>query len=205
MGEEFDCSEFYQISFKTKEDWLWFYETLDKLDYKKHIKMELKHLPAPIDILINEFEPDRYLEYRDVLGPEKSVHEKISIFQKYLQWICPNNNSLIIIDPYFFHKLENQSSIVKKIFNKVKVKEMRIITDSKNFNQKDFHFFEEIFNDKKIKITYEFANDLHDRFYLSDRGRGFFCGTSLNSVMRRECLIRSLDKSDFRELYRKYN
>jgi len=205
VEEEFCFSDFYQISYKTSEDWAWFIETLDKLNYKEHIKIEQKILPAPIDILINEFAPDEHIEYRDVLGHEKSIHEKISIMQKYLQWICPNNNSLIIIDPYFFHNLENQTSIIKKIFNKVKVKEMRIITDSKNFNQKDFHLFEEIFNDKKIKITYEFANNLHDRFYLSDSGRGFSCGTSLNSIMCRESIVQRISKKDYKELYDKYS
>lgn len=49
-------------------------------------------------------------------------------------------------------------------------------------------------------VTIKYNNDFHDRFWISDRKKGFYTGTSFNGVGKRIALINLLSPDDVTEI-----
>ena len=47
---------------------------------------------------------------------------------------------------------------------------------------------------REIKIKYSY--DFHDRFWIADRKKGFYTGTSINGIGKRISLINLLSEED---------
>lgn len=97
-------SDFWKITYREAEDFEKFMVALDKLSYNGNIKMELLHnVPAPLDVLINEYDPDFQLEYRDITGPARTKQNNINLLKQYLL-MCENGDETIHSRPVFFYK-----------------------------------------------------------------------------------------------------
>lgn len=56
--------------------------------------------------------------------------------------------------------------------------------------------FEQYQGDVEVLFTSEF----HDRFWISNRKKGFYTGTSLNGVGKRISLINTISEEDVRQI-----
>lgn len=113
---------------------------------------------------------------------------------------------LYIVDPYFFtsKNRNNYNYILKQLFDGYDKKQIIVYYDAKNFEQDIFDYFNNILANNNTKLIIKTAQDLHDRFYLSNKTFGFSMGTSLNGFLNREGRISKLDNTEYNELYNKY-
>lgn len=199
-------SDFWKITYREAEDFEKLMMAVDKLSYNGNIKMELLHnVPAPLDVLINEYDRDFQLEYRDITGPTRTKQNNINLLKQYLL-MCENGDNLYIIDPYFFTSKtkNNYYSLLKQLFDGYDKRQVVVYYDAKNFEQDIFDYFNTLLANNNTNLLIKTAQDLHDRFYLSNKNFGFSMGASLNGFLNREGRISKLDNLEFNELYNKY-
>lgn len=194
-----------KISYKTKQDFVWFLEALDKIDYKEHIKIEFQHLPVPIEILINEYNAKMHLEYRDVLGPQRTEEDIYKLVNGYLKDICSITNELIIIDQYFFsNSSASYLKTLKEIFTDIKCNKIYFYVERRHFNEDSFEKIKPIFDELNIDIeVIKLHKKLHGRYYLT-KHKGFSIDNSLNGILRKESVIHYLSDEDYKYFYKKY-
>ncbi len=206
MAKEYNNSDIYKISYKTKQDFVWFLEALDKINYKEHVKIEIQKLPVPIEILINEFSPKSKMEYRDVLGYERTKEENISLVNLYLKNICRTECKLIITDQYFFKNLDKEYlRTIERIFKGVKCYKIEFIVKNKNINEEAFKKIKVIFD--KLKIDLEIKEPpkiIHGRYYIT-KYKGFSIDNSLNGIFKKESVIQFLSDEDYKHFFEKFS
>jgi len=125
---------------------------------------------------------------------------------EYLENVKPVNE-LIIVDGYLFSKNKqnppNYSNLILSVLESTvkKIKEIVFVTG----NHDNCYFFNEIETGLKkinnsLKVTIKKTSDIHDRFWISDRSKGFFLGTSFNTIGNKYALIDNIDTQDVQEI-----
>lgn len=153
-------------------------------------------LNSEINLKINEYMQENNAKYltEEVLWKNMTNDEKVNKFLEYLIKINSENNELIVVDPYIFScKENNYCEMLSSIFNRSKAKKIVIVTDKKNYQKKSFN---KISNKTNIPISVKYSKDYHDRFWIANRKKGFYTGTSLNGVGRKISLINFLSYDD---------
>ncbi|ELC8460401.1 hypothetical protein QYB77_002584 [Clostridium perfringens] len=142
----------------------------------------------------NNFE---YLE-EEVMWKNMTDGEKISKFSMKLNEIETKGNELIIVDPYIFSNNQDRyCNMLDSILNSSKSKKIIIVTDKKNFKEKSF----DKISDKIRKIIdLKYSDDFHDRFWIANRKKGFYTGTSFNGIGKKISLINNLSYDDVKEI-----
>ena len=141
--------------------------------------------------------------------------EKISeIITHFLNDITDGNKNkeLIIVDPYFYPNNKNKPdvkkycSLILNIFAEYfeKTENLYIITrpDIDINSNKDIIESEIIKINPSIKIYHRTHKGYHDRFYISDRKKGFLLGTSLNGVGNKFSVIMRMEPLDIEVVIR---
>lgn len=121
----------------------------------------------------------------------------IKVLCNRLQKLSPSED-LTIIDPYFFAKMKLSDmagyvSTVREIFSSVipKIASIRFITSPNHYNEVLYRNIMQVLIDlsPKIDATLKMTDDFHDRFWIADKAKGLFVGTSLNGIGKKYALV----------------
>ncbi len=142
------------------------------------------------------------LEYivEDVLWKNMTDDEKVNRFSEYLTKIGSKDNELIIVDPYIFNTVENDyCNILASVLNSSKAATIIIVTalGQKHYTQASAN---KVSGQVGITMQIKHTNDFHDRFWIANRKKGFYTGTSFNGVGKRISLINMLSDNDVTEI-----
>lgn len=207
MEEDNSFSDFWKITYKEGKDFNKFLEALDDLVNNGNIKIALlNRLPAPLEILINEYDPNFKIEYREITGPNLTLKQNLNILNVYLGQ-CEYGEDLYIIDKYFFtsRNVKNYCDLLTSLFKYYKKKRIIIYCDC-DINQTIYNHFYQLLQSNGTKLILKNnVKNLHDRFYLSNKEFGFSIGTSLNGYLLREGRISKLNDNEYKKLFNKYS
>lgn len=100
-----------------------------KLQETGKIKIRTLLLPVPLEVLINEYDCEFAIEYRDVMGPFRGISQSISIFKSYTKILNnsqSSSNELYITDRYLFcnNSLDYMNLIID-ILSDINIKEIK--------------------------------------------------------------------------------
>lgn len=184
------------------------------LEYSKHSiekihNKSLQDLGMSIEIylkkeekikqVLKNIENNNSILQEEVLLKNITNEEKLNCFSSFFSKIEAEEKELIITDPYLFKESKNKKeddeycNILAKIIMKAKAKSIRVITNYRNYNN-DIHKKIENKLTQEIKIIWN--DDFHDRFWIADRKKGFYTGTSINGLGKRITLINLLSKDE---------
>lgn len=184
------------------------------LEYSKHSiekihNKSLQDLGVSIEIylkkeekikqVLKNIENNNSILQEEVLLKNITNEEKLNCFSSFFSKIEAEEKELIITDPYLFKESKNKKeddeycNILAKIIMKAKAKSIRVITNYRNYNN-DIHKKIENKLTQDIKIIWN--DDFHDRFWIADRKKGFYTGTSINGLGKRITLINLLSKDE---------
>ena len=140
----------------------------------------------------------------EVLWQNMTDSEKVIKFNEYLLKIGSTNGDLLIIDPYLFTKTKDSSyvNLLSNILNSASAKSITVITDKAKCSQK---IVDEVQLMVRVNIKFIYADNWHDRFWISNRKKGFVLGTSLNGIGKRISLINYLSDSDVQDIMKEVN
>jgi hypothetical protein len=118
----------------------------------------------------------------------------IRVLSNQLQALSPSKD-LIIVDGYFFSTGSCDEAdyldMFREIFGPVvpKIEDVRFITKPK-YDRTLYQSIEQVLTglNPHINISHKTTDDFHDRFWIVDKTRGLFVGTSLNGIGRRYAL-----------------
>lgn len=134
----------------------------------------------------------------DVLWKEMTDEQKVVKFSMYFEKISSEDKELIIIDPYFFKDDRDEyCNILTSVIKNSKAQSVIIVTEQKNYKQLSY---DKIFGNFNVPVTVEYNRDFHDRFWIADRKKGFYTGTSFNGIGKRISLINLLSTNDVTEI-----
>ena len=184
------------------------------LEYSKHSiekihNKSLQDLGMSIEIylkkeekikqVLKNIENNNSILQEEVLLKNITNEEKLNCFSSFFSKIEAEEKELTITDPYLFKESKNKKeddeycNILAKIIMKAKAKSIRVITNYRNYNN-DIHKKIENKLTQDIKIIWN--DDFHDRFWIADRKKGFYTGTSINGLGKRITLINLLSKDE---------
>lgn len=184
------------------------------LEYSKHSiekihNKSLQDLGMSIEIylkkeekikqVLKNIENNNSILQEEVLLKNITNEEKLNCFSSFFSKIEAEEKEWIITDPYLFKESKNKKeddeycNILAKIIMKAKAKSIRVITNYRNYNN-DIHKKIENKLTQDIKIIWN--DDFHDRFWIADRKKGFYTGTSINGLGKRITLINLLSKDE---------
>lgn len=184
------------------------------LEYSKHSiekihNKSLQDLGMSIEIylkkeekikqVLKNIENNNSILQEEVLLKNITNEEKLNCFSSFFSKIEAEEKELIITDPYLFKESKNKKeddeycNILAKIIMKAKAKSIRVITNYRNYNN-DIHKKIENKLTQDIKIIWN--DDFHDRFWIADRKKGFYTGTSINGLGKRITIINLLSKDE---------
>lgn len=148
------------------------------------------------------------ISMEDITSPNVSFSYVLPVLQKFITGIAPQPQ-LIIIDPYFYAppKDPNYQSPIADVLAPFfgGLTDLLVITSRSKRNhdpalcaRTDAELTKRA---PGLRVTHEFSNLFHDRFWLSpSSGKGFITGTSLNGLGKKYSLIDYLARDDAAEL-----
>lgn len=203
MEEDKKGIEFLKLEYKDWEKMIrFFHEFKDE-----NLTFHLIHLPAPIEILINEYDHNYYnKEYRDLVGYKKSYDDNLNLICTYFSWLLNNNPSeIIVIDPYFFAKYDDiHLKLLFESFILFKNHNLLIYYDNQKLDKEIYKKIIEFFRKNNINTTIKISKELHDRFILAENKYGIQLGGSFNGLLTKTKRISEIDKKDLEEIYNEY-
>ena len=150
--------------------------------------------------LISRYMQQNALSYitEDVLWKNMTNEEKVKKFATYFEKISSEGKELIIVDPYLFNdESDDYCNMLTSIINNSKAQSVIVVTEQKNCRQSSY---DKISMNLNATVILEDNSNFHDRFWISDRKKGFYTGTSLNGVGKRISLINLLSSKDVAEI-----
>lgn len=157
-------------------------------------------LNKEIEEKLQKYMKENNLEYitEEVLWKNMTDDEKAKKFSQYLREIDSEGNELIIVDPYFFSGEENDyCDLLASILKQSKAKKIIVVTDKHNCKEASFN---KIFNKMNKVLEVKYNNSFHDRFWITDRKKGFYTGTSFNGIGKKISLINTIPLNDVNDI-----
>lgn len=134
----------------------------------------------------------------EVLWKNLTNDEKVRRFSEYFTKISSQNSELIIVDPYLFKdKSDDYCDLLTAIIVSAKASSIVVVTDKRNYDPQSYN---KITRPLTQTIQVKYSSDFHDRFWIANRSKGFYCGTSLNGIGKRISLINLLSEYDVGEI-----
>lgn len=127
-----------------------------------------------------------------------NIDTAIDILIDEVNKISDDSNVLTIIDPYFWD-LKVGINYYNQLFEGLNFDNLQIVS----FEIKDKQtkkFVNSILNAHSKKIKIESIKDCHDRFWITNNGKGVVVGTSFNGIGKKLSLIYQISDDDMKEL-----
>lgn len=190
---KFTLSEYTKLPIKELEN-----KSLNDIGIK--IEFCKRSLNNEIEAKLQKNLQKNNLEYitEEVLWKNMTDDEKAKKFSQYLLEIDSEGNELIIVDPYFFSSEESDyCDLLASILNQSKAGKIIVVTDKHNCKQASVNKISNKMN-KVLKVKY--SNCFHDRFWIANRKKGFYTGTSFNGIGKKISLINTLPQDDVKDI-----
>lgn len=199
MKENFD--DYWKVSYNT-DGYNKFVSTISVLHDQRLVNFELLRLPAPIEVLINEYDSTflSRLENRDIFSADRKTSNKIVTIKRYIDACADASSVLYITDPYLFPRSfdSDYPEILIDLLIYTKVSIIKVITHD-NYNAALYKMVKSKINNKDIQL---FTSDkFHDRFWITNKIKGFVMGTSLNGIGKSISCINRLSSTDAISVY----
>lgn len=137
----------------------------------------------------------------DILSPSMHINQISTVVRKFTQNLS-QCNKLVIIDPYFFAKSQNNdaATIFREILSDFSsnLKEIHFITNGLKEVAKN-----DVLSviDSSINLVFTTTGEFHDRFWIDpENNKGIIMGTSLNGLGKKIALIDLLKSNDVEEI-----
>lgn len=137
----------------------------------------------------------------DITTPSMHINDIERVFHKFVEHLKPINH-LIIVDPYFYPKLDDVDTVATKfiqlidpIINEI----VKITVVSNGINKPSINKYIENLKKANPKIQLEnyITQDFHDRFWLNPTAKkGIVVGTSINGIGKKIFLVDTLNRVD---------
>ena len=148
--------------------------------------------------ICNQFSEGSKIITEEIVWKNMTNNQKIEKFCKNLEEIQVEGKELIIIDPYIFaDDNKDYCDMLASIVNKSKAKKVIFITNQKHSEKSCCDM---ISKNITCEISKQYSEKFHDRFWISDRKKGFCTGTSLNGLGKKISLIMELSDDDVQEI-----
>lgn len=194
------------------EDVLTIADLLRQREYKLKSQSEEIFLMSKVGELIREHGTTRCLAFQrieEAVLPDATPPTILADTLRYcLNRVAPTDE-LLIIDPYLFPAnpapdyLAFIESILRPSLLSVKVLHAVTLPGCNTSLESQFELMAKTAS-PKLQYHSKRTNSFHDRFWIADKTRGLFVGTSLNGIGRRYSLIDYLDPRDVAEIYGRF-
>lgn len=133
----------------------------------------------------------------ETLWKNMTEDQKIDKIIEYIKNIGGVNQKILIMDPYFFCKKPDQDyeNLITQIFKKAQFQEIQILT-RKDYNKV---LYNSIKSKIKCNIKLLFTDEIHDRFWIANKSKGFCVGTSLNGIGKKYSRIEYMDNDEVKD------
>ena len=153
-----------------------------------------------VNSIIESYMGENNFEYvtEEVLWKNMTVNEKVNKFSGNLSKIGSKNVELIIVDPYIFSSEQDEyCEILASVLNSSEAKRIIIVTDKRNYKEESSLKVSAKIN---IAMDIKYSVDFHDRFWIANREKGFYTGTSFNGIGKKLSLINILTDNDVKDI-----
>lgn len=134
----------------------------------------------------------------EVLWKNMNNEQKANKLSSYFNKISTEGKELLIVDPYILKDdSDDYCDLLTAVIKKSKADSIIIITEKRNYKNSCYNKISSKIN-TKIKVVY--SKDFHDRFWISDRKKGIYTGTSLNGIGKKISLINYIPDNDVTEI-----
>ena len=205
--DEYKVIDNFQIEFLDNNAEREIYYVFQKLQGEGKIKIKSLLLPAPLEVLINEYDNKFNVEYRDVMGPSQGRNKSIEIFKDYTKLLNDSSlaeNELYITDRYLFSDTSaDYLKLIIEILSEIKIKNINFVIPKGfgGFKIQAYEYVKEKLLIIGINVQLLSSDKFHDRFWISNKC-GFVSGTSLNGIVKITSLIQLLNPLDYLEIYK---
>lgn len=152
------------------------------------------------ELMLNRYMKENNLSYitEDILWKNMTDEEKVEKFSSFFSDISSSGQELIIVDPYLFKdERDEYCNMLASVIKNAQAEKIIAVTECKNYSQSSHDKVTSIVG-KEIEVKY--SSDFHDRFWIANRQKGFYTGTSFNGVGKRISLINLLSANDVSEI-----
>lgn len=150
----------------------------------------------------------------DITTPSMQINDIERVFHKFVEHLKPINH-LLIIDPYFFPKIDDVDTVATKFIQLIapiikEIVKITIVSNGKNESSIST-YIEHLKNaNPKIQLENYVSQDFHDRFWLNPIAKkGIVVGTSINGIGNKVSLVDTLNSTDalhvIEEVYKSIN
>lgn len=138
-----------------------------------------------------------------VMPPTPDVPALFSALSRMLDDLAPTDD-FIVIDRYLLPRGSDGDygrmlgDLLEPVARRVKL--LTVVTGSKHDAALRAQLLTRLTRAKPCKVQHRTSDRFHDRFWIADRSRGIFTGTSLNGLGRRYALVDVMDPTDVAEI-----
>ena len=116
---------------------------------------------------------------------------------------------LLLIDTYLFPDNPDADylSLLKTVLNDAlqAVSELKLVTSSQRNTKLEGAFMQMVKGiNPALSVQIKHSKVFHDRFWIADKDRGIFVGTSLNGIGNRYAVVDYLRQEDAKAIYARY-
>jgi hypothetical protein len=146
------------------------------------------------------------VELMEAVLADNTPKDEYTDLLRYMVRNIQASQELLLIDPYLFpiRAASDYVSYLEKIFATAigGINRLEIITSKKQHSEKVEAAFLAMVRRVKpgLLVAVRYTNAFHDRFWIADKARGVFCGTSLNGIGSRYSLADYLKDADVQEI-----
>ncbi len=135
----------------------------------------------------------------EVLWKNLTDEEKVNTILTYINRMSDESkDELIIIDPYLFKKPKiGENDTLKDILQSCEHKKIIAIVGK---SKADGDYQKEISNLLGDRLEIYYTDEIHDRFWIINRKKGFLTGTSINGIGKKYCVIQSIESDDVKAI-----
>lgn len=131
----------------------------------------------------------------EVLWRNLTDEQKTKKILEYIDQISDDNRAeLLIVDPYLFKKPKDgeYDALIEILQSCDYTKIIAVVGKDKV----DIDYQKDISDLLGERLTIKYTDEIHDRFWISNRKNGFLTGTSLNGIGKKYCVIQRLELED---------
>ena len=164
------------------------------------IEFYKRELNTEIDSKIEMYMQRNNLKYivEDVLWKNMTDQEKVNKFSENFIKIGSKDNELIIIDPYIFSSsYEKYCKLTASILDNSEAVNIIIVTDERNYKKASA---DKVLSKIHRPMQIKYSRNFHDRFWIADRRKGFYTGTSFTGIGKKISLISMISDEDVTEI-----
>lgn len=144
--------------------------------------------------------PQNYIVLlEEVLFSNMTLEEKKQKISEYVDKVETKDKKVLIIDPYLLAKnsTDEYKELITYLFKRLQFSKLNIVVDESKY---DNELFNELVSNISGDVKLNFTNKFHDRYWISESGKGFTTGSSLNGIGKKVCRIDLMETAEVNDI-----